>query len=132
MCGAWCGAQVISRAESTEQRPPLLALPRAAAGAKDFLVDCLALRREMRLLEPVLSSPRICKVVHGGGNDVLWLQRDFGLFLVNCFDTEKACQARPLQGVVVGFPSIGACYGAVLRCGWRLEAATLAPPSGPT
>lgn len=32
------------------------------------------------------------QVVHGGGNDVLWLQRDFGLFLVNVFDTEKACQ----------------------------------------
>lgn len=22
----------------------------------------------------------------------MWLQRDFGIFLVNCFDTEKACQ----------------------------------------
>ena len=78
-------------------RLPPPTLPRAAAaGAKDFLVDCLALRRDMRLLEPVLSNPRICKVVHGGGNDVLWLQRDFGLFLVNCFDTEQACQARQL------------------------------------
>jgi ribonuclease D len=74
------------------------ALLRSAAGSKDFLIDCLALRQDLRLLKPVLSNPRICKVVHGGGNDVVWLQRDFGLFLVNCFDTEKACQARTLQG----------------------------------
>jgi hypothetical protein len=40
-------------------------------------------------------------VVHGGGSDVLWLQRDFGLFLVNVFDTEKACQARCGHAVVM-------------------------------
>jgi cation-transporting P-type ATPase D len=76
----------------------------------------------MRLLEPVLSNPRICKVVHGGGNDVVWLQRDFGLFLVNCFDTEKACQARTLKGWQDDF-EISACCGAaalLLRCCWRL------------
>lgn len=38
------------------------------------------------------------QVVHGGGNDVAWLQRDFGIHLVNVFDTEKACQVRPTQG----------------------------------
>jgi ribonuclease D len=30
------------------------------------------------------------KVLHGGANDVLWLQRDAHLYLVNVFDTEKA------------------------------------------
>ena len=68
----------------------------------------------MRLLEPVLSNPRICKVVHGGGNDVVWLQRDFGLFLVNCFDTEKACQARTLKGCQDDFRSAHAVE--LLRC----------------
>lgn len=38
------------------------------------------------------------QVVHGGGNDSLWLQRDFGLFLVNVFDTEKACQVGSEAG----------------------------------
>lgn len=33
-----------------------------AAGAKDFLVDCLALKAEMQLLDPVLSNSRIMKV----------------------------------------------------------------------
>jgi ribonuclease D len=31
-----------------------------------------------------------CQVLHGCSNDVLWLQRDFHLFLVNVFDTERA------------------------------------------
>ena len=31
-------------------------------------------------------------MVHGGDNDVLWLQRDFHVYMVNVFDTEKACQ----------------------------------------
>lgn len=32
------------------------------------------------------------QVLHGGENDILWLQRDFHIYLVNVFDTEKACQ----------------------------------------
>ena len=34
------------------------------------------------------------QVLHGADNDVLWCQRDFHLYLVNVFDTEKACQVR--------------------------------------
>ena len=34
-------------------------------------------------------------MVHGGDNDVLWLQRDFHVYMVNVFDTEKACQVMP-------------------------------------
>ena len=34
------------------------------------------------------------QVVHGGENDTLWCQRDYHLYLVNLFDTEKACQVR--------------------------------------
>lgn len=45
------------------------------------------------------TSP-LLQVVHGGGNDVVWLQRDHGLFLVNVFDTEKACQVGRRRGRV--------------------------------
>jgi cation-transporting P-type ATPase D len=31
--------------------------------------------------------------VHGGENDVLWLQRDFHLYLVNVHDTQKLAAA---------------------------------------
>ncbi len=37
-------------------------------------------------------------MLHGGGNDVMWLQRDFELFLLNVFDTEKACQVGAWAG----------------------------------
>ncbi len=40
-------------------------------------------------------QPVYClQVVHGGDNDVLWLQRDYHIYMVNVFDTEKACQVR--------------------------------------
>ncbi|GKC55500.1 RRP6-like protein 3 isoform X1 [Tanacetum coccineum] len=31
------------------------------------------------------------KVFHGADNDVIWLQRDFHIYVVNLFDTAKAC-----------------------------------------
>jgi ribonuclease D len=48
----------------------------------------------------LLADPSILKVLHGGANDVLWLQRDAHLYLVNVFDTEKAALVR-LYDVVV-------------------------------
>lgn len=33
------------------------------------------------------------KVLHGSDWDILWLQRDFGLYVVNMFDTGQAARA---------------------------------------
>ena len=44
---------------------------------------------------PVFTDPKITKVLHGADMDILWLQRDFGLYIVNMFDTGQA--ARVLQ-----------------------------------
>jgi ribonuclease D len=43
-------------------------------------------------LETAMCPPlTLCaQVLHGCANDVLWLQRDFHVYLVNVFDTEKA------------------------------------------
>lgn len=30
------------------------------------------------------------QVVHGGDNDILWLQRELHIYIANLFDTEKA------------------------------------------
>ncbi|GER53229.1 polynucleotidyl transferase [Striga asiatica] len=57
----------------------------------DYLVDTIALHDVMQLLRPVFADPGICKVFHGADNDVLWLQRDFHIYVVNLFDTAKAC-----------------------------------------
>ena len=37
--------------------------------------------------------------MHGGESDVLWLQRDFRIYTVNVFDTEKACKVRLQMGL---------------------------------
>ncbi|KAF5758660.1 putative ribonuclease D [Helianthus annuus] len=58
---------------------------------EDYLVDTIAVHDIMGLLGPVFANPNICKVFHGADNDVIWLQRDFHIYVVNLFDTAKAC-----------------------------------------
>lgn len=59
---------------------------------EDYLVDTIALHDTLDVLQPVFANPSICKVFHGADNDVLWLQRDFHIYVVNLFDTAKACE----------------------------------------
>lgn len=40
---------------------------------------------------------------HGSDHDVVWLQRDLGLYLVNMFDTGQAAR-------VLSYPSAGLAY----------------------
>lgn len=54
---------------------------------KDYVVDTLALRPWLHVLLPVFSDPKVLKVLHGADMDILWLQRDCGLYIVNMFDT---------------------------------------------
>jgi exosome complex exonuclease RRP6 len=60
---------------------------------EDFLVDVLALRGEVGpALGPVFHNPRIVKVLHGADSDVIWLQRDFGMYILGLFDTKQASE----------------------------------------
>lgn len=59
---------------------------------QDFIVDCLKVRANMYLMAPVFLQPNIVKVFHGAREDVRWLQKDFGLYIVNLFDTSIALQ----------------------------------------
>jgi exosome complex exonuclease RRP6 len=55
---------------------------------EDFIIDTLALRKEIGdELRPIFDDQNIVKVLHGADHDVEWLQRDFGLYVVNMFDT---------------------------------------------
>ncbi|QRW20152.1 3'-5' exonuclease [Rhizoctonia solani] len=45
---------------------------------------------EMSVLRGILEDPNVVKVLHGAESDVVWLQRDFGLFIVGLFDTFHA------------------------------------------
>lgn len=58
----------------------------------DFIVDTIALREELHLLNEVFADPRIVKVFHGADSDVEWLQRDLSLYIVNMFDTHQAAK----------------------------------------
>ncbi|KAJ4760723.1 hypothetical protein LUZ62_071098 [Rhynchospora pubera] len=68
------------------------ALMQISTVKEDFLIDTIALHDVMDILRPVFADPSICKVFHGADNDVIWLQRDFHIYVVNMFDTAKACE----------------------------------------
>eukprot|EP01025_Chloroclados_australasicus_P032592 TRINITY_DN3301_c0_g1_i3.p1 TRINITY_DN3301_c0_g1~~TRINITY_DN3301_c0_g1_i3.p1 ORF type:complete len:495 (-),score=25.88 TRINITY_DN3301_c0_g1_i3:17-1501(-) len=61
-----------------------------STGETDYVVDCIALHDHMGLLSDIFRNESIMKILHGGDNDVMWLQKDFGLYLVNVFDTTRA------------------------------------------
>lgn len=65
---------------------------------EDFVVDTIKLREQMQQLREVFDNPNIVKVLHGSDMDVEWLQRDFGLYLVNMFDTGQAARVLGLKG----------------------------------
>jgi 3'-5' exonuclease len=58
--------------------------------SEDWIVDTIALREHVGMLNAVFADPRILKVLHGADSDILWLQRDFGIYVVNLFDTGQA------------------------------------------
>lgn len=78
-------------------------LMQVSTRSADFLVDTLALRSHLHILNDHFTNPNIVKVFHGADSDVVWLQRDFGLYLVSLFDTGQA--ARVLE-----YPSAGLAY----------------------
>uniref|UniRef100_A0A665TRW3 Exosome complex component 10 n=1 Tax=Echeneis naucrates TaxID=173247 RepID=A0A665TRW3_ECHNA len=63
---------------------------------EDFIIDTLELRSEMYILNESFTDPAILKVFHGADSDMEWLQRDFGLYVVNLFDTHQASRALNL------------------------------------
>mmetsp|Transcript_22895 Transcript_22895/g.41097 ORF Transcript_22895/g.41097 Transcript_22895/m.41097 type:complete len:571 (+) Transcript_22895:32-1744(+) len=73
-----------------------------ACAAGTFIVDCLKLRSDLKPLQPLLSDSRILKVFHDGAQ-LLWLQRDFGLFVVNTWDTSLAASALDLPSTSLTF-----------------------------
>ena len=51
-------------------------------------MDTIALKKHIGdALRGVFDDPTITKVLHGANSDVMWLQRDFGIYIVNMFDT---------------------------------------------
>ncbi|CAN7066976.1 unnamed protein product [Brassica rapa subsp. trilocularis] len=77
------------------------ALMQISTREEDYLVDTVALHDEMALLRPIFTNPKICKVFHGAQNDIIWLQRDFHIYMVNIFDTYTVdiCCEKPQKSL---------------------------------
>ena len=56
----------------------------------DYILDAIKLRAYLNKLNVVFTNPNILKVFHGADYDINWLQRDFGVYVVNMFDTGRA------------------------------------------
>ncbi|XP_052449326.1 exosome component 10 isoform X2 [Carassius gibelio] len=63
---------------------------------EDFIIDTLELRSQMYILNETFTDPAIVKVFHGADSDIEWLQKDFGLYVVNMFDTHHAARCLNL------------------------------------
>nr|XP_018902827.1 PREDICTED: exosome component 10 [Bemisia tabaci] len=57
---------------------------------QDYVIDAIELRDKLHILNESFTNPKIVKVLHGASSDIIWLQRDLGLYIVNMFDTHQA------------------------------------------
>ncbi|KAF2769120.1 hypothetical protein EJ03DRAFT_312885 [Teratosphaeria nubilosa] len=85
----------------------IVSLMQISTRDKDWIVDTLRpWRRKLQALNEVFANPGVVKVLHGAFMDVMWLQRDLGLYLVGLFDTHYASRA-------LGYP--GGSYAYLLK-----------------
>ncbi|KKK22614.1 hypothetical protein P175DRAFT_0466354 [Aspergillus ochraceoroseus IBT 24754] len=72
----------------------LVSLMQISTRSKDWVVDTLKpWREELQMLNEVFVDPSIIKLFHGSTMDIIWLQRDLGLYVVGMFDTYHAACA---------------------------------------
>ncbi|BGP24306.1 exosome complex exonuclease RRP6 [Rhodotorula toruloides] len=59
---------------------------------KDYIIDAIdaGVRENLESLNEFFTDPEWIKVLHGAKSDIVWLQRDFGLYIVGLFDTYHA------------------------------------------
>jgi ribonuclease D len=84
----------------------------AANSSKEYVIDPLApeVWESVHLLAPLFADPQIVKIGHSiGGLDVRCLHRDFGIFVINAFDTYEAAQSLRLPSH--GLANVCAYYG---------------------
>ncbi|KAG5820997.1 hypothetical protein H9Q74_003611 [Fusarium xylarioides] len=71
----------------------LVSLMQISTREKDWIVDTLQpWRHKLEVLNQVFTDPNIIKVFHGAYMDMVWLQRDLGLYVNGLFDTFFACE----------------------------------------
>ncbi|XP_044134265.1 exosome component 10 [Bufo gargarizans] len=70
----------------------LTCLMQISTRTDDYMIDVLELRSDLYILNESFTNPAIVKVLHGADSDIEWLQKDFGLYVVNMFDTHQAAR----------------------------------------
>uniref|UniRef100_A0A9I9CUW0 HRDC domain-containing protein n=1 Tax=Cucumis melo TaxID=3656 RepID=A0A9I9CUW0_CUCME len=76
----------------------LTCLMQISTRTEDYVVDTLKLRIHVGpYLREVFKDPSKKKVLHGADRDVVWLQRDFGIYICNLFDTGQASRVLKLE-----------------------------------
>lgn len=82
---------------------------------EDIIIDVIKLRSHIgRLLGPIFANPKVVKVLHGSRSDIVWLQRDFGIYVCNLFDTGIATR-------VLNYSSNGLGYLLGKLCGFDAD-----------
>ncbi|KAL8760925.1 MAG: hypothetical protein Q9184_002922 [Pyrenodesmia sp. 2 TL-2023] len=82
----------------------LVSLLQISTRERDWIVDTLVpWREDLQVLNEVFTDPRIIKVLHGSNCDIVWLQRDLGLYIVGLFDTYHASR-------LLGYPKHSLAY----------------------
>ncbi|KAK9698312.1 hypothetical protein RND81_08G095500 [Saponaria officinalis] len=76
----------------------LTCLMQISTRTEDFVVDTLKLRIHIGpYLREIFKDPSKKKVMHGADRDIAWLQRDFGIYVCNLFDTGQASRVLQLE-----------------------------------
>ncbi|XP_020105187.1 protein RRP6-like 2 [Ananas comosus] len=76
----------------------LTCLMQVSTRNEDFIIDTLKLRIHVGpYLREIFKDPSKRKVMHGADRDILWLQRDFGIYVCNMFDTGQASRLLQLE-----------------------------------
>ncbi|XP_016500633.2 protein RRP6-like 2 [Nicotiana tabacum] len=76
----------------------LTCLMQISTRTEDFVVDTLKLRVHIGpYLRDVFKDHMKKKVMHGADRDIVWLQRDFGIYVCNMFDTGQASRVLKLE-----------------------------------
>lgn len=81
----------------------LTCLLQISTRTQDFIIDAIKLRCDLHRLNRSFTDSNIVKVFHGADCDILWLQRDFGVYVVNLFDTSRAAKMMKFAHLSLAF-----------------------------
>eukprot|EP00834_Sanchytrium_tribonematis_P002072 NODE_58_length_28395_cov_1.465720.p1 type:complete len:623 gc:universal NODE_58_length_28395_cov_1.465720:20016-21884(+) len=99
---------------SDESYLGLTCLMQISTRSADYIVDTIELRDDLQILNEVFTDPKVTKVLHGAASDIIWLQRDLGLYIVNLFDSFHACK-------LLNFPKRSLSYLLKFYCNYNTD-----------